>query len=185
MNRKTVPPGRESQDDLVVIGEITKAHGIHGEVKVHLYSDQPGNFKEYKTVVVQTPAGGGLKTYDIVRCREQGRQVIVHLHGIETRDGAEAMQGSRILLHEDDFPVLDSGEYYWHQLQGLKAETETGRSLGTVARLFNAGAHDIMVVSGAGGEFMIPVTGEIIRDIDRQGGKVVIAPPPGLLEMNK
>ena len=185
MNRTTDPLDLETSADLVVIGEITKAHGIHGEVKIHLYSDQPGNFKEYRKIVVQNPAGGGLATYGVVRCREQGRQVIVQLQGIETRDGAEALQGSRVLLDKNDFPVLDSGEYYWHQLQGLQVETETGRMLGRVARFLNTGAHDIMVVSGGGEEFMIPVTGEIIRDIDRQSGKIVIVPPPGLLEMNK
>jgi 16S rRNA processing protein RimM len=63
--------------------------------------------------------------------------------------------------------------------------TETGQELGSVTKLFNTTAHDIMVVSGAGHEFMIPMKGDIIREIDDQGGKIVISPPPGLLEINK
>jgi len=63
--------------------------------------------------------------------------------------------------------------------------TETGQELGRVTNLFSTTAHDIMVVTGAGHEFMIPVNGDIIRDIDVQGEIIIISPPPGLLEINK
>jgi 16S rRNA processing protein RimM len=107
------------------------------------------------------------------------------LEGVGTREAAEVLQGSRIWVNKADFPTLDSDEYYWHQLKGLMVMTETGQELGRVTKLFNTTAHDIMVVSGAGHEFMIPMKGDIIRDIDEQGGKIVISPPPGLLEINK
>jgi ribosomal 30S subunit maturation factor RimM len=32
---------------------------------------------------------------------------------------------------------------------------------------------------------MIPVNDEIIRQVDTKAGKVIIAPPPGLLEVNE
>ena len=88
-------------------------------------------------------------------------------------------------MNKSDFPELDSNEYYWHQLKGSVVMTETGQELGTVTKLFNTTAHDIMVVTGAGHEFMIPLQGDIIREIDAQGGKIIISPPPGLLEINE
>ena len=176
---------RELRDDLGIIGEVVKPHGIRGELKVYLYSGQPENFKQYKKIVLQEPTGSGTETYNVIKSREQGKLVILQLEGVGTREAAESLQGNKVLVNKADFPALDSDEYYWHQLQGLVVMTETGQELGRVAKLFNTGAHDIMVVSGAGHEFMIPMQGDIIRDIDEQGGKIVISPPPGLLEINE
>jgi 16S rRNA processing protein RimM len=172
------------KDELVTIGEVTKPHGIRGEVKAYLFSEQPGNLKKYKKLVLQDPAGGGTE-YNVVKSREQGKLAILQLEGVETREGAEALIGRKILVNVGDFPLLDSDEYYWHKLQGLVVFTDTGQELGRVTKLFNTTAHDIMVVTGAGDEFMIPVKGDIIREIDEQGGKIIISPPQGLLEINK
>ena len=185
MNRETERLNRGMQEDLVMIGEVVKPHGIRGEVKAYLFSGQPGNFRQYKNIDLQAPEGGRAETYNVVKSREQGKQVILQLENIGTREGAEALQGSRIWVHKADLAPLDTDEYYWHQLSGLMVVTETGRELGRVTKLFSTAAHDIMVVAGSGQEFMIPVKGDIIREIDEQGGKIVISPPPGLLEINR
>ena len=185
MTRKTDRLNPELQDDFGLIGEIVKPHGIRGEVKVYLFSEQPENLKKYKKIVLQELTDSAQETYTVVKSREQGKLAILQLEGVVTREEAEALQGRKIWVDKADFPALDSDEYYWHQLKGLVIVTETGQELGRVTELFNTTAHDIMVVTGAGHEYMIPVNGDIIRDIDEQGGKIVISPPPGLLEINK
>ena len=185
MDRKTDRRNRELQDDFVIIGEVVKPHGIRGEVKVYLYSERPENLKQHKKIILQESAGSGTEKYNVVKSREQGKLAILRLEGVGTREAAEALQGSKIWLDKADFPELNSDEYYWHQLEGLRVMTEAGQELGRVTNIFNTTAHDIMVVTGAGNEFMIPVKGDIIRDIDEQGGKITISPPPGLLEINK
>ncbi len=173
------------EDDLVVIGEVVKPHGIRGEVKAYLFSEQPGNIEKYNEIVLQDPAGAGTGTYKVVKSRPQGKLAILQLEAVVTREDAESLQGSKILISKDDFPSLDADEYYWHQLQGLAVITDAGQELGRVARIFNTTAHDIMVVTGAGDEYMIPLQGDIISEIDAEGGKIIITPPLGLLEINK
>lgn len=173
------------QEDLVVIGEVVKPHGIRGEIKAFLFSEKPENFKQYKKIILQAEIDSRVEVFKIVDSRKQGKLAILKLEGIDTREAAEALQGRKISLSKSDFPDLDPDEYYWHQLKGLAVKTETGQDLGRVAKLFNAAAHDIMVVIGAGHEYLIPVSREIIREIDEAGGTIIISPPPGLLEMNK
>jgi len=185
MTRNPDRQNPELQDDLVMIGEIAKAHGIRGEVKVYSYSERPDNFKLYKKVILKRPAESRVETYNVVRCREQGKLAILELEGIASRSAAEALQGSTLWLHKADLPDLDSDEYYWHRMKGLSVITESGRELGKVTNLFSTPAHDIMVVTGGGNEYMIPLKGDIIRKIDEQGKKIIISPLPGLLEINK
>ena len=177
----------ETADDLVMIGEIVKPHGIRGEVKVYSYSERPENFKHYKKVILQEPAerGSGTRIYKIVKSREHGKLAILQLENVTSREAAEDLLGSRVWLKKTDFPKLDSDEYYWHQLIGLQVFTEGGRELGKVASLFSTKAHDVLVVSGAGREYLIPVKEEMIKEIDDRRKKLVITPPPGLLEANE
>jgi len=44
------------------------------------------------------------------------------------------------------------------------------------------GANDVWVVRTADREHLIPVVAEVVRAIDRAGRRVVIEPPPGLLD---
>jgi 16S rRNA processing protein RimM len=185
MNRKTDRLPRELQDDFVLIGEVVKPHGIRGEIKVYPFSEQPENFKKYKKIVLQPSADAEKQAYTVAGCRVQGKLAIIQLDEIKTRDDAEVLQGSGVWLDKAWLPPLASDEYYWHQLKGLEVETETGRPLGRVTGLFHTAAHDIMIVSGTGGELMIPVKEDIVRNINSREGKVIITPPPGLLEMNK
>jgi 16S rRNA processing protein RimM len=185
MNRNSDRRNSELEEDLVIIGEIIKPHGIRGEVKVYSYSEQPENFKHYKEVVLQEPGEKRREIYKIIKSRELGKLTILQLEGVTSREAAEALKGSTIIYKKSDFPKLDSDEYYWHQLIGLQVFTDTGRKLGEVASLFSTNAHDVLVITGEGREYLIPVNEEIVKDIDDKKGKLFITPPPGLLEANE
>jgi 16S rRNA processing protein RimM len=185
MDRNSDRRNPELDEDLVIIGEIAKPHGIRGEVKVYSYSEQPENFKHYKEVVLQEPAENGTEIYKIIKSREQGKLTILQLEGVTSREEAEALKGSRVYLKKADFPKLDSDEYYWHQLIGFQVFTDAGRKLGEVSSLFSTNAHDVLVIKGGGREYLIPVNKEIIKEINDQEAKLLITPPPGLLEANE
>ena len=175
----------ESKDDLVMIGEIVKPHGIRGEVKVYSYSGSPENFKNYKKIVLQAQKESGTEIYEVVKSREQGNLAILELEGVASREAAEKLQGCKVWLMKGDFQRLAPDEYYWHQLENLVVITESGSELGKVTRLFSTPAHDIMVVTGKDHEYLIPVNAEIICKIDEQAGEITISPPAGLLDINK
>lgn len=172
-------------DEHVQIGEVVKAHGIRGEIKVYTFSECPDNLKLYKNLVLQEQGQSATRTYSLVKSRSQGKLAIVQLQGVNTRDEAEALQGSEVWVSKLELPGLQPGEYYWHQLVGLQAVTETGTILGTISGLFATKAHDVMVIVDAEQEYMVPVKDEIIKQVDAKSGKVIIAPPAGLLELNE
>lgn len=184
MNRDSSRQHSGRGEESVRIGEVVKPHGIRGEIKVYSYAGQPENLQDYEEVVLQQPNGGTV-AYTITRCRVQGRLAILQLAGIASREEAEALRGSIISLRKEDFPRLAAGEYYWHQLVGLQVLTAAGKAVGEVAGLFSTGAHDVLVVRNRGREYLVPVNGEIISNIDLQKKELVIDPVPGLLEANE
>jgi 16S rRNA processing protein RimM len=76
-------------------------------------------------------------------------------------------------------PEPDEDEFYLADLEGLRAETIEGETLGQVLALRNFGAGDILEVRPPqGGEtLMFPFTKAVVPIVDIAGGRVVIAPP--------
>jgi 16S rRNA processing protein RimM len=168
----------------VPVGEIVKPHGIRGEVKILPYSDSAENFALYRTVLLAGPDGAAPQPYALRGCRIQGRFAVAALQGVEDRTAAEALTGCTVLVERRELPAAATGEFYWHDLQGMAVVTADGLQLGQVRSLLATGAHDILVVEGRGREYLIPAVAGFIVEIDEKTGRIVVDPPEGLLEIN-
>jgi 16S rRNA processing protein RimM len=59
--------------------------------------------------------------------------------------------------------------------------TTTGAPIGTVTGLYETGSVDVLVVTGEGGEKLIPLAPYV--EVDRAAGRIVVDPPEGLLDV--
>jgi 16S rRNA processing protein RimM len=79
-------------------------------------------------------------------------------------------------------PPPGEDEFYHADLIGLRAESEDGTVVGTVRALHDFGAGDVIEIEGPDGKpFVLPFTRGVVPVIDLASGRIVIAPPPGLL----
>ncbi len=78
---------------------------------------------------------------------------------------------------------MEPGEFYLYTLEGKQAKTVSGLVLGTVVAILNAGQQNVLVIRNPEEEFLVPAVKEFIVAIDEE--TVVLAPPPGLLEINR
>jgi 16S rRNA processing protein RimM len=179
---------------LVCIGKVARAHGVKGEIKVFPYSQEADGLCSYGSLYFavgkleeepndrEENAAGWKK---VQRCRVQGKYAIVLLRGIASRAEADGLLGLEVHVNSDVLPTLDEEEFYWYEMEGMTVVSEEGEILGTVASLFSAGAHDILVVKGRDGEVMIPAIGEFIKQIDPQKKRLTVHLVPGLLDINR
>ncbi len=168
-------------DDYLLLGPVTKVHGLRGEVKIFCYSGQPENFSGYKEVVLVDGKGNLSTGLTVEKFRVQGKTVIAQLASITSREQAEKIVGSGILLAKNLLPKTDKDEYYWYQYQGKIVVDLNGQTIGRIVSLFNNGAQDLLVVQSGEREILIPVTKSIIAGETVE--HVIIDPPPGLLEL--
>lgn len=172
----------ELAGDCILLGKITRPHGIRGEVKIHPYSGQPENFLGYREILV---AGEGQEEripYSVEQSRVQGRQAVLRLAGCDSRTKAEALAGHEVWLRRGDLPNPSEDEYYLADLEGREAVSADGISLGRITGIMDTAAHPILIVTGRGREYLVPVHRGVVASIDEE--QVVLQLPPGLLEMN-
>ncbi|MET8311934.1 ribosome maturation factor RimM [Micromonospora sp. NPDC005173] len=114
----------------------------------------------------------------------QGR-MLVAFDGVLDRDGAEALRGTLLVVDSADVePPEDPEEFHDHQLVGLAVVTPTGERLGEVARIDHAPSSDLLVLRRPEGRTaLIPFVRAIVPEVDLAGGRVIVDPPAGLLDL--
>jgi 16S rRNA processing protein RimM len=160
----------------IVVGHVTKAHGIRGEVAVEVRSDNPERFVDGAAVF--THEGRSLT---IERAHAHGARMLVKFTGVEERSAAEALRGQELVVPESWLPELGEGEYWPFQLEGCVVETESGRSLGPITEVIANPANDLWVATDdAGEETLVPALRAVIVAVDITGKRVLVRDVPGL-----
>ena len=173
----------------MVLGTIIGAHGPGGVLRVRWLGDGPENLMRATRVALGTERDPG-RWYEIRRAlpvgsgRGRGGEVRIELAGIESREAATALTGLHVIGDAADVEPLPEGEHYWFEWIGCAVSTDTGRALGTVTEIWEAGAHDVLVVKEeeTGRERLLPVVQSLLREVDVAGRRIVTAVPEGLLD---
>jgi len=168
----------------LVVGRITRPHGVRGELAVDVRTDDPADrLAEGAVLATEPPAAGPLK---VTRARWHSGRLLLSFDGIADRDAADELRG--VLLVVDSADLDDTAgpdEFRDHQLIGLAVYGPGGELVGTVTDVLHYG-QDLLVVAGAGSragaEIMVPFVTEIVPEVDVAGGRIVIDPPAGLLD---
>jgi 16S rRNA processing protein RimM len=168
--------------DTVVVGRIGRPHGVRGEVTVEVRTDDPDLRFAMGSVLLTEPASRGPLT--VTRAHWHGTTLLLSLDGIDSRDAAEAVRNTELLVAVADLPEIDDADsFYDHQLVGLTARLPDESVLGEVTAVRHE-AQDLLVVRRAeGGELLVPFVAAIVPTVDVGGGFVVVDPPEGLLDL--
>ncbi len=182
---------------LLVVGQITRPHGIRGEVVVAVRTDDPEERYAPGAVLVTDPgatrhrpaAGDGRwklpPALTVAVARPHLGKMIVEFDGIDDRNVAEELRG--VLLCVDSSEVSPSGdpdEFHDHELVGLIAVDVAGERLGEVVRVEHAPASELLVLRLPDGRTgLVPFVKAIVSDIDLAARRVVLTPPEGLFDL--
>lgn len=171
------------RDDFVLVGRVTGAHGIRGDVKIHTYAESLASYRAGGDIVLGLP-DGSIRNLTIQWAKPHGRGLRMHLESVNDRDRAEALAGARLFIDKSRLPDLEPDTYYWFDLMGLSVYDTGGRLLGILEAVIPTAANDVYVVKdntpGRSRELLLPAIGTVVIDIDPAGGRMVVDPPEGL-----
>lgn len=155
------------------VGRIVTAHGIGGEVKLDIYSDDPQRLATLRRVYFDddpTPK-------PVSSVRIHGRQALLRFPDVTTRDEAEALRGTIVRVSGAQLRRLAPDEFFHYQLIGLSVFLESGEKIGTLAEIIEAGEVDVYVVRDERGrEQLFPALKSVVLEIDPQADRVVVRP---------
>ncbi|WP_373235780.1 ribosome maturation factor RimM [Cohaesibacter celericrescens] len=174
MSKNTPAP-----EDKICIAQIGAAHGIRGEVRIKLFSDDPASLTQYGPL--QTADGS--QRFKITSARASKTIYVCRIKGVSDRNDVEALNGTLLYVDRDQLPELEEEEFYHSDLIGLEARLDTGDALGSIVAVHDFGAGELLDIAPKRGKgFYVPFTREAVPIIDLTGGFVTVVPPEGLLE---
>jgi 16S rRNA processing protein RimM len=167
----------------LVVGVIARPHGVRGEVVVDVTTDEPAARYVVGTALATDPPSAGPLTIESVR-PHQGR-LLVAFEGVPDRDAAQLLRGVKLCVDSAEVSEPeDPDEFSDFQLVGLAAVDQDGQRLGEVVRVDHGPAADLLVLRLPDGrDALVPFVKAIVPEVDLAGGRVVLTPPGGLLDL--
>jgi len=172
----------------LVVGHVSRPHGTRGEVYVWPLTDHPEGV--FAPGVVLRSAGEKGEEPDpdapplrVDTSREFQRGYLVRFGGFISRNDAERLRGLYLVRPIEELAALAEGEFFYHQLVGMRVRTVDGQDVGKVKEVYELAPADILEVRGPGGTVLVPFTQSIVRNVDVDEGIIEIDPPEGLLDL--
>lgn len=192
-------------EDAVEVGRVVDAWGVKGGIKVQPFSSDPqALFCTKKWFLRPAEAASGAlarpgaakpaaastthaaparlsapRFLQVKSAREQGDIVVATAEGLDDRNAAEALKGSRVFVSRSAFPTPDDGEFYWIDLIGLDVVNPQGEALGRVTDLLDTGPNSVLRLEGEVGadgkpvERLIPFVSAYILSVSLADKRIV------------
>jgi len=164
--------------DRIIVGTISGAFGVHGEVRLKSFCADPAAIADYVPLVTD----GGRSFHQIVLTGQTKGGFTARMDGVVTKEDADALRNVELFADRSVMPSLPDDEYYYADLIGLAVVDTGGVALGTVKNVMDHGAGDLLelTVSGQSETVLLPFTKAAVPTVDLGAGRIIADPPDGL-----
>jgi 16S rRNA processing protein RimM len=158
--------------DIIVLGRVAAAHGLHGEVRVYPFADDPLSWSRlpHWWTGREGDAPALWRQTRVLKCAVRNDLLITRLACAADRTAAEAMKGVLVGVPRAALPQTARGEYYWADLIGLDVVNTQQQPLGRVLGLLDTPANAVLRVGdGESSERLLPFVAAVVLDVDLVG----------------
>lgn len=185
-NRRRIAAKRKNKDAgssengepvFLVVGRLQRPHGLRGEILMGIMTDFPERIKIGTTLYV----GEDHQPHQIVTQRNHNAGLLLKFNEYQNREDVGLLRNNYVYVRADDRPPLPDGEYYHHQLIGLKVVTEDDNCLGHIKEILETGSNDVYIIrSEKGKEILLPAIEEVVLAIDLDAREIRVHLMEGL-----
>ena len=171
----------------LVVGHLNKAHGTKGEIFIWPLTDHPESTFAPGVELYLGDANGDLPTdpptLRIESSRAYRRGFLVRFEGVHDRKGVDGLRDRYVMRAMEQIEELAEGETFYHDLLGMEVVTVEGEQVGEVIEIYELRPADLLEIRGPEKTFMIPYISAMIQSVSVEDNRIVLDPPPGLLEV--
>tara|TARA_B100000902_G_scaffold392053_1_gene443806 strand:- start:2027 stop:2533 length:507 start_codon:yes stop_codon:yes gene_type:complete len=166
-------------DQKHAIAKITTSSGFKGEVRLRPFSRYSIDYIINKSlhIGVENKKLSDIKLEDTIGL---GKKMRFKFKGIDSIHQANSLVGKIIYIKADK---SDEINLISEKIIGFDLETESGKKAGVLKDVMWLPANDVYVVLKDGKELLIPIISEVIKKLDVDNKKIIIADVDGLLEI--
>lgn len=157
----------------LLAGKMRTAHGVKGEIAMEVITDYPERLRVNRTVYL----GDQYRPLRISHVRWKNQLLLLAFQGIEDRDEALKLRNQLLYVRAEESPDLPEGDYYHHQLIGLRVMDESSQPVGVLTEIIETGANDVFVVTPESGPaVLLPVIESVVLSVNLEKGEIIVKP---------
>lgn len=172
------------KQEYIAIGKIGGPWGLRGEAKLQLYNAESEVLK--KTRFVYLKAGFSFRKLGLLKWKSQGKSSVIALEGYASPEAVRELLGQELFVPLKELAPKKPGEFYVHEMIGMRVEDEEGNEIGIVDSLANYGSADLLTIlsqgPGSPREILIPWIEDVIAGVDEAGRRIIVRRLEGLLD---
>lgn len=151
--------------DFFAWARIIKPHGIKGEFRIMIDSDEPSQYEGLAEVFFKKKEA--YLPYKVIELNFVSVfEAILSIEGIDHRSASEMMVNQEIYLPIELLPELSERGFYYHDIIGFKAWDEKLGYLGIIVDILESPAQDLIQIDYQTKELLIPIVDEFITSTD-------------------
>lgn len=165
------------------LAEVARPHGVRGEVRLKLFNRDSDILLSQDEILLRLPNGEEHEV-TIDSARRADTAILMKLYSIDDRDRADEIRGGLICVKRSEFPKLDEGEFYVHDVIGSEVRVASleNQLLGVVKDVMTYPTVDTLVVKAAdgGSDWEIPLVQAFVSNVDSINKRVDVAHLDGI-----
>ena len=156
----------------LIIGKLTKTHGLKGEIRMNYYgNDDPDSLLSLSKVRVVATDNTTIDL-KLERARKSKVFLILKFNGIDSISDVESLVGGVVYANKTELKNPEEDEYYWDDLIGMRVYDEEKVLIGELTSIFETKSNDVYVVKSGSKEILIPAIKDVIKEVDVDNKKM-------------
>lgn len=169
------------KEDCYFLGNITRTHGLKGNVVLKLDTDQPEMYDRLDSIFVEV--NGLLVPFFVDKQQWQKSDTKI----LSFKNSSEALVnqsiGKSVYLPLSTLPPLSGKKFYYHEVIGFEIREEDGKSCGNIVSINDQTAQNYFILDLAGKEIIIPIIRDWILEVNREDKYIKMQLPEGLMDV--
>ena len=170
------------KEDCFYLGKIVSKYSFKGEVFAKIDTDEPELYENMESVFVSMR--NNLVPFFIDRCRLHKSSLLrIDFEEVKSEAAADALMGSELYLPLSFLPELKGNKFYFHEIIGFAMQDEVHGDIGTITAVNDTTSQALFEVQKGDKQLLIPITDEIITEVDRKNKTISVSTPEGLVAL--
>jgi 16S rRNA processing protein RimM len=169
-------------DDYFYFGKIVKPHSFDGRVNAWFDVDEPLLYSELEMVFIKIE--NNLVPHFIKSIKILNNKAILEFQDVDTIEVAELLAKKELYLPISMLPEKTGNSFYFHEIVDFELIDEEMGSVGIIKTVLDYPNQSLFqVISDNNKEVLIPVFGDIIKNVNREKKQILIKAPEGLIDI--
>ncbi|MHB8064207.1 MAG: ribosome maturation factor RimM [Ruminiclostridium sp.] len=167
--------------EYLIIGQLVNTHGVKGELKSTVLTDDPQRFLDLEWVYIDKK--GTLEKYFISGVKFLKHLVVLKFDGVDSIEAAEKLKGLYLKIDRANAVKLPKDSFFITDILGMQVYNENNELLGQLSNVIQTGSNDVYVVKNQEGkEILIPALKSVVKEISLDDRRISVVLPKGLLD---